>query len=368
MRTRLVVPLLISLVVVGCGGGAGQPEGGFPPTAVQTAIVQSQEVRASSEYVAQIRSRNSIDVQPQIDGHVTKIFVRPGDRVSASARLMQIDPQRQLQTVRGSEASRNARVAALRLAEQQKARAEGLFRSGVMSRQEYDQAESALSAAQADVANVDAQVSADKVQLRYYDIVAPAAGIVGDIPVREGDLVSPSTRLTTLDQNAGLEAYIPVPIERASALHPGLDVELLDESGNLVERGKIDFIAPRASEATQSLLVKAPVANGAKLRTSQFTRARIIWSAHAAPVVPTTAVVRFGGQAFVFVVESDGKQLVAHQKPVELGELTDGMYELRSGVKEGQKVVVSGTQKLRDGAPVQPESATPPTASAGGGR
>jgi RND family efflux transporter MFP subunit len=358
---RVAILVTSSLTLFSCGPkGGGEQGGAFPPVAVKTAAVANQTIRTTSEYVAQLRSRHSVDVQPQVDGYVRRIAVRPGDRVSAGAVLMQIDPAKQTQSVRGLEAARNARVAALRLAEQQQLRAARLFKEGTIARQDLDQADAALASAKADVANFDAQISAETVQLRYYSITAPSAGIVGDIPVRVGDSVTSATRLTTIDQNSSLEAWVSIPIERASAAHAGLPVEILAEDDSVLAEGKIDFIAPRVTDATQSVEVKIPIANAdSHLRASQFTRARVVWSARQSPVVPTTAITRLGGKPFIFVAEGGDKGLAAKQKPVELGELSGDVYEVLSGVKAGDRVIVSGIQKLRDGAPVAEETAAP---------
>jgi RND family efflux transporter MFP subunit len=372
VRSRISLAAIAAMTLVaGCKGkGAEGETGGFPPITVNIGIVQPREIRTTSEYVSQVKSRRSVDVQPQIEGYVRRIAVHPGDHVGKGTVLMQIDPERQLQSVRTAEATRESRMAALRLAQQQKARAERLYRDGVTSKQELDAAEAARASAQADVGSLEAQVSGEKVQLRYYDITAPEAGVVGDIPVRVGDLVSPATRLTTVDQNSALEAYLSVPIEKASQLRRGLPVELLGDADQVIATGTVDFIAPRVSDATQSVLVKAPIGNAtANLRTAQFTNARIVWSARQAPVVPTSAVLRLGGQPFVFVVEGDGKSMVAKQKSVELGELSGDVYEVKSGIANGDRVIVSGVQKLHDGAPVAPEApAGTSTAAAGAER
>ena len=352
----------VALLPLACGKGdsAGPGAGGFPPVMIRMAPVQIQPVRVMSEYVAQIKSRRSVDIQPQIDGHVAKIFVRAGQHVNASQALMQIDPAHQQQAVRGSQASRSAAVAALRLAEQQRARIQGLYKSGVVSKQDLDQADATLASARAQVNNLDSEVAAQKVELRYYNIVAPSSGVIGDIPVREGDLVTPSTVLTTLDQNAALEAYISVPIEKAPELRSGLQVEILDDKDAVIATGAINFISPRVSDTTQSILAKAAITSGVEhLRPSQFARARVIWQVRQSPVVPVSAVTRLGGKPFVFVTSNEGKGLVAHQKPVELGVLSGDIYEITSGLAAGETVAVAGLQKLRDGAPVQPEPDKP---------
>src|SRR6185503_12968893 len=112
------------------------------------------------------------------------------------------------------------------------------------------------------------------------------AGVIGDIPVRMGDRVTNSTMLTTIDQNAGLEVYINVPVQEAQGLHVGLPVHLLDDRGNVVATEQVSFVAPSVDPQTQSVLAKAPLAGGGSYRTEQFVRARIVWSANPALTVP----------------------------------------------------------------------------------
>ncbi len=116
--------------------------------------------------------------------------------------------------------------------------------------------------------------------------------------------------ITTIDQANGLEAYVSVPLERASDLRPGLPVELLDGEGEVIATNPITFIAPRADDATQSVLVKAPLPRGGRRRCAcmQYVRARIVWSSEPALTVPVVAVNRISGQYFVFVAENDARQ------------------------------------------------------------
>ena len=96
-------------------------------------------------------------------------------------------------------------------------------------------------------------------QLAYYTVRAPFDGVVGDIPVHVGDYVSSSTMLTTVDENKDLEAYIYVPTERASQIRMGLEVDLLDTNGKILEKSKIDFISPQVDNTLQGILAKAPM-------------------------------------------------------------------------------------------------------------
>jgi RND family efflux transporter MFP subunit len=316
--------------------------------------------------VASLKSLHSTTVQPQIDGQITQILVKSGDRVRQGAPLMQIDPRRQQAAVSSQEAERAARDAAVALARQNAQRAGELFAAGAISRQEMEETETALRTAEANLRALSAQVQQQQVQLRYFTVAAPTAGIVGDVPVRVGHQVSPQTVLTTIDQNETLEVYVPVPIERAGALRNGLPIQLLGPDGSEhLGTTVVDFISPRVDDQTQSVLVKGQVRNpDGRLRASQYVRARIIWKTAEGLVVPVTAVLRVSGQFFAFVAEEAEGKLVAKQRPIKVGPITGNNYPVLEGLKAGDRVVVSGVQKLADGAPIQPTaeaaSAQPP--------
>src|SRR5208283_3410778 len=138
-------------------------------------------------------------------------------------------------------------------------------------------------------------------------VVAPRAGVVGDVPVRVGDRVLTTTTLTTVDRPGSLEAYIYVPIEKSA----------------------------------------------------QFSRARVIWASEERPAIPVVAVSRIGGLYFAFVAEPDQKGgFIVHQKPIQIGQIVGNNYVVLDGVKPGDKVVVSGTQFLVDGVPVVPQESS----------
>ena len=324
---------------------------------VKTVTIAPKPIQQTSEFVATIRSLKSTNIQPQVDGFVRQIMVMAGDRVRAGQPLVQIDPEKQQATVAGSQSQRASREADLELARQQLARAQKLFDAGAVSRAELEQAETGVKTAEAQLAAVNSQIRENQVQLQYYRVTAPADGVVGDIEVRPGDRVTPATLITTIDAAEGLEAYISVPLERATALRPGLTVELLDMDGNVMASNPVTFIAPRADDATQSILVKATLRTRPPgIRVQQYVRARIVWSNAPAIAVPVVAVNRISGQYFVFVAEQGQAGIVARQKPITVGELIGDSYIVRGGVKEGERLIVSNIQKLQDGVPVKPET------------
>jgi RND family efflux transporter MFP subunit len=366
MRVRSLPLLLCAVVVAAACGGGGPQQGGagaaggrgaFPAMDVKTITIAPKPIQQTSEFVATIRSLKSTNIQPQVDGFVRQIMVMAGDRVRAGQPLVQIDPDKQQATVAASQSQRASREADLELARQQLARAQKLFDAGAVSRAELEQAETAVKTADAQLAAVNSQIRENQVQLQYYRVTAPADGVVGDIEVRQGDRVTPATLITTIDAAEGLEAYISVPLERATALRPGLTVELLDMDGNVMASNPVTFIAPRTDDATQSILVKTTLRTRPPgIRVQQYVRARIVWSNAPALAVPVVAVNRISGQYFVFVAEQGQAGIVARQKPITVGDLVGEDYIVRSGIKEGEKVIVSNIQKLADGVPVKPEA------------
>ena len=354
-----VLLLLLALLVAACGGSqdpaASTSAAAQPPTDVMTLTLQPKPVARSSEFVATIRSLRSTTVQPQVEGHIRRIFVRAGDQVRAGQPLIQIDPDRQQASISTLESQRAAREADLAFTTQQIARMKKLHQAGAVSLAELEQAESAYKNAEAQLAAVQSQIKENQVQLQYYRVVAPVAGIVGDIPAREGDRVTTATPITTIDQSEGLEAYLNVPLERATELKEGLTVELLDDSGKAVAANPVTFVAPRADDATQSVLVKATLQRRPPgLRVMQYVKARLIFANEPALVVPVVAVNRVAGQHFVFVAEAAKDGFVARQKPITVGAVVDDSYVVLRGLAAGDRVIVSNVQKIGDGSPVKP--------------
>jgi RND family efflux transporter MFP subunit len=322
---------------------------------VQVAPVTLSPVPNSDTYVATIKSRRSATMQPQVDGNLVKIYVKSGDLVKAGQVLMRIDPLKQMATVQSQQQTQAQKKALYDYTQIQLERQRKLFESGVVSRDAYDQATQAYQNAKADYESNAALTDTQKQQLAYYDIRAPFTGIVGDIPVHLGDYVSATTLLTTVDENADLEAYIYIPTERAGLVRQGLPVEILDSAGKTLVKSRISFLSPQVDNGLQSILAKAEIPRSAQLlRNQQLVRARVTWSTAPAPVVPVLAVSLVGGQTFVFVAAPKGDGYFAHQVPVKLGDTIDNTYPVISGLKPGDKVITSGLQFLQEGAPVKP--------------
>jgi RND family efflux transporter MFP subunit len=351
-EAALLLALVASVLACGCQKSAADNAagGGAPALPVQVQIAPSVKIPDTSEYLSILKSRHSAAIHPQVEGQITRIYVKSGDHVEAGTPLLQIDPLKQEATVNSQEASRAAQEANLRYAKISLERAQKLFDAGVISKQEIDNAQTGYDAALAQLKALDEQVKQQKVELHYYSVTSPMNGIVGDIPVHRGDRVTVATMLTTIDEPGALEAYIYVPADRAKNLKAGLPVRLLDAAGNAITETRISFVSPQVETDTQTVLAKATVENPqGKLRIAQQVRAQITWGVHDGPVIPVLAVLRINGQFFAFVAVNESKGTVARQKPLKLGDTVSNDFVVLDGLRAGEHLIVSGTQFLQDG-------------------
>lgn len=366
-KVRRALILLALGAAGGCGGGAesggpGGAAGGAPPrTAVEIVTLAPKPVEHTAEFVGTVKSRRSTNIQPQVEGFITRIAVKSGDRVKPGSVLMEIDSRPQQAAIASLESVRAAREVDVTYARQEAQRAQTLLSAGAASQQDADRAANALKAAEAQARTVEEQIRQLRTDLAYYRVTAPTGGVVGDIPVRVGDRVTKTTLLTTVDENAALEVYLNIPVQQAPRLKMGLPVRLLDGQGKPVATERINFISPSVDDATQTVLAKLPLTAPGGFRTSQYVRAHVIWNTDPGLTVPLTSAVRINGVYFVFVAEpAEGGAggLVARQRAVTLGQVVGNDYVVLSGLKPGEQLIVSGVQKVRDGAPVRP-SASP---------
>ncbi len=329
-----------------------------PPTQVSLANPKSAAVEDSSDYAANLDSRQAVTLQPRVDGQISAIYVKAGDRVATGQPILQIDAGQQRaqvqsraaaaetaqadiaaaqadvtnarDTLKALQAQRISDLANVQLNQADYKRYQELSSQGATSQQLLEQRLNALQISQATLSQTEAQIRAQQssiakaqatvvrnqralqeaqanvaegeAQLRYYTITAPFSGVVGNIPVKVGDFVDTSNQMLTVAQNQELEVEIEIPLERASDLRQGMAVQLLDEQSKALQTGRISFISPNVDPSSQSVQVKARFQNpGGELRTEQFARARVIWATRPGVLVPITAVSRLGGENFVFV-------------------------------------------------------------------
>ena len=239
LNRRLLVALLLLETAAACGsqpaggggGGGGRGRGNMPPMPVDIVALEARPLEQTTEFVGTIKSRRQTSVQPQVEGFLTRINVKSGDRVGTGAGLMEIDSRPQQAAIASQESVLTQRQVDLTYARQEADRSARLLAAGASSQMDADRASNAVKAAEAQLRTVEEQIRALRTDLAYYHVTAPTGGVVGDIPVHEGDRVTKTTLLTTIDANEGLEVYLNIPVQDAQKLKIGLPVRLLDETG-----------------------------------------------------------------------------------------------------------------------------------------
>lgn len=348
----------LSIFLSGCASGAnaGAPAGpqAFP---VKVVTAQAQVVPFSTDYLATLKSRNAATLQPLVEGDIMQIFVTSGQQVKVGEPILEIDQRKQVATVNNQEAGLKSKQAVMQQAAVDLDRKKQLFTQGIIAKADLDIAQHAYDAAKADAEAFEASIREQQVQLHYYTVRAPSAGVIGDIPVHVGDHVSSQTMLTTIDPGGALEAYVNVPAEKSGALRMGMPVDIVDDEGKPLVRTRISFISPHVDTDSQTLLIKTQVPNPQRIfRNAQQVHARVVWAEKQAPVIPLVAVTRLSGKMFAFVAESQGQQAVARQRVIQVGDMVGNDYVVLDGIKAGDKVIVSNVQMLADGMPVVPQS------------
>src|SRR5580704_12010753 len=257
---RFVGLIMALAVLTGSGCSDRATEKPAPERlSVKTETINLAPVPRLDEYVATVKSRRSASIQPQVDGSLTRILVKSGDHVRAGQALMTIDPVKQQAVVDQQRSTEAQKKATYDYNQHEVERQRQLYQAGVTSKQNFDLAVQAFENSKADWESSTAARVTQQRELSYYSLTAPFSGIVGDIPVHVGDYVSPQTLLTTVDENAELEAYIYVPTERAGDVRMGLPVQIVTTTAEVIENTKIDFVSQQVDNAVQGVLAKAPI-------------------------------------------------------------------------------------------------------------
>ncbi|HIK12365.1 MAG TPA: efflux RND transporter periplasmic adaptor subunit [Oscillatoriaceae cyanobacterium M33_DOE_052] len=225
-----------------------------------------------------------------------------------------------------------------------------------------------IDRARAEVAEARARVQATEVQLNQMEVLAPFSGTIGDVPSKLGDFVTKGQTITTLTENDYLEMRLWIPTERVPQLRLGLPVEIRDSGGKALSEGKVTFISPSASTESQNVLAKATFENQrSELINGMFVRAKVIWRQRSSIMVPATAIIYEGEQRFIYLAQpatgenaTETPGLQAKKQPVKLGVVEGDRVEIIDGLTTGDKIVISGLQKIRPNAPLSPVEKEPP--------
>lgn len=345
---RLSLPLLLALALSACGGDEPTQAGGPPPATVTTTVVQPKAWSDTIEALGTARANESVLVTAKVTETVVRVNFEDGDLVEAGAVLVDLSGRVE---VAGLEEA----AAAYREAEQQYRRQQQLAAQKLIPAGQLDAQRATMEAARA-------RLDATRARLSDRVITAPFAGVLGFRQVSPGTLVTPGTTIASLDDISVIKLDFTVPETFLSALRAGQAVTA--RSAAWPDRdftGEVATIDSRVDPVTRAVTVRAMLPNPERLlRPGMLLTVRVFQPERQALVVPEISVVQVARDAHVFRLKDDG---TVEQVEVTLGQRHRGEVEVVEGLSAGDRIVVDGTVKLRDGSRVT--EAAPAAAAAG---
>lgn len=347
--------------ISGCGRSAAQ---GGPPMAppVSAAPAVSKDVPLYDEYSGRLEAVESVELRSRVAGTLQRVHFRDGQEVKRGELMFSIDPRPFAAELARLDAQLASARNAAALAETELVRTRKLLEQKAVSQQEADQAEAGARNAQAAVRAAEAAAAAAKLNVEYTQIRAPIGGRASRANVTAGNLVAVGepvlTTLVAQDKvhawfEVSEQAYLRVRDQLKGPSAPRVEMGLADEAG-FPHAGSVDFVDNRLNPATGAIRMRAAFDNRERRFTpGLFARLRLTGgTARAAVLTPERAIGTDQTRRYVFVV---GPDKTAQFREVQLGPLVGGMRVITAGLKAGELVVVNGLQRVRPGAPLNPQ-------------
>lgn len=366
-RYKLSLILGAFLVLSGCGDkqAGGDAAMQMPPPGVEVVTLSTQTVELTDLLPARVSAFRSAEIRPQVNGIITKRYFEEGAIVAKGDKLYQIDPslyQAQLESAQAQLAVAEANAYSAKLKAD---RYKKLSKNSSISQQELDDSEALAKQTQAQVKAAQAAVRSAKVNLSYTEITAPISGIISRSNITEGALVSAqqANPLTIIRQISPVYVDIQRPAASLMSMKdPALSRDItieLDDGSEHKETGHLQFADVSVDPTTGTVNVRALFDNeDSSLLPGMFVRAKVP-STHIeeALMVPQRAVIRQANSVTTALVVND--ENIAELRVVVVTRAINDQWLVKSGLKAGERVVVTGLQKVQTGSPVTPEDVTP---------
>lgn len=346
------------------GSAAAQNANGNAP-AVVVATAKMQDLREKSSFTGRVTSTQRIDVLARVTGFLRQIDFIEGASVSAGDRLFKIEDDSYLATVHEIEGSIGAAEAELRLAKIEVDRKTQLVARQAVAQSELDVATANYDKIASQIVGLEANKAQAELQLSYTDIVAPFSGVVGLAAPDVGALITPQGgALTTLTLLDPISVEFPVATSVYLDYEKGLkdgrnsgdpNVRITLPDGDIYDKmGRIDFISSTVNAGTDTVLVRAKFENPDHTLLDKTLVSVEVTSSEAQMVlgIPQQALQRDQQGFFVMVVGDDSK---VEKRSVKTSRTTNGQAVISDGLKEGEKVITEGVNKVQNGQTVDAE-------------
>jgi membrane fusion protein (multidrug efflux system) len=344
-----------------CGGEMPQVE----QTSYETVTIQKQDITIPVKFSAKLKGETDVTITPQVSGQLTRICVTEGDQVKKGQVLFIIDQRDAQLELESAQANLQAALAQEASAKIEYESNKNLYDKKIVSKYTLDTAENSYNQAKASVAQYRAQVNRAKVNLGYCTITAPVTGSIGEITVRAGDQVSPSTYLTTVSGNANMDAEFSLPetflsmmLSEGFTTDPNKLSKLSPEIGFIMKngteydhKGKITRATGMVNASTGTISLKATFPNPkGQLYSGMQGNIVIPLQEQGVMVIPQEAVVKLQDKQQVYKVQPDS---TATAIEVTTQDIYDGEHYIAlTGLNEGDQIVTVGANNLHEGQKV----------------
>ena len=394
-------PYLIGGVVLGVGvlsfplwmpkSQANQPTA---PQAIPVVIesLAKHPVLDASSYLGEVISDKATMLFSEETGRIANILVADGQTVHAGQPLFQLFSGQQQALVESLGASASAiqqetavlnqQIKALQSEKQgvqaslnfnktQLGRFQQLAKDDTVAVKEAEQFSTTVTELSKKLSALDATIAANQqrktqsmhtvsaqrasqravsIQQQRYTVKAPFSGTLGEIKAKVGDVVDNQVPLASFISTQQNEVSIALPAQQAHKVKLGGVIRILDDTDAVLATTRVVFKSPSVEEASQTVLVKAPL-RGGQFLPMQKVKTQFVWQQRQAITVPVSAVFRMAGQPFVYIAKpAEGQTFTAKLHPVTLGSIQGNSYQLLTPLPAETKIITQGIQKLQEGA------------------
>jgi membrane fusion protein (multidrug efflux system) len=348
---------------------ATSPDGGAFVQPLPVVAISERPATLYEEYSASLEGSKDIEIRPQVDGYIEQIYVDEGARVRKGQLLFRINDRiyrEQLNSAKGTLAAATANLASAQI---NVSKITPLVQNNIVSEVQLKSAQAAYDAAAAQVSQARAMVSNAEINLGYTTIKAPVDGYIGRIPFKTGSLagVSVAEPLTVISELSSVYAYFSLSENdflRFKEQYPGNTVEdkvrqmppvdLVLANGTVFPvKGKVEIVSGQFNNNIGSITFRAKFENrDGQLRSGNTGKVRLPLALTSAFIVPQEATYELQDKTFVFMVGDSNK---VSSVPIAPIGRAGNYYLVSKGVKNGDKIVYSGLDRLRDGTVIQPQ-------------
>ena len=334
-------------------------------TSFETMTVKKSDIELPYKFSARMKGQNDVTVTPQVSGQLTKICVTEGQQVKKGQTLFVIDSRNAQLDLEAAQANLQAALAQENSAKLEYESNKNLFDKKIVSSYMLSNSENSYKQAQASVAQARAQVNRAKVNLGFCTITATVSGVIGEIPVRTGDQVSPATQLTMLSGNTTMDAEFSLTESIIEGMvQEGINIAdkekylanlppatfVMKNGTEYPHKGRIVSMSGVVNAATGSLTLKVSFPNPEGHLYSGIQGTVVILLGEKDVVVPQNAVVRMQDKSIVYKVQADSTATAIDVTTADTGNGKD--FIITSGLNVGDRIVTTGANNVTEGLKV----------------